>query len=545
LIAKSKRYREVLSLIARFGFGTYIASPWLRKLGLQKQSKSDDRLQRWRKFRQLLETLGPTYIKFGQILSNRPGIVPDELLEELALLQDRVPPFPTADAIALIENESKKSMPELFARFGDAPVASASIAQVYEANLHDGTRVAVKVRRPEIEQIIRADVAIMKDLARLMQRHSELASLQPMDLVEAFERTILEELDFEREQNNIKRLGSLFEKDETVVVPHVYNSLSGPSFITMSYIEGIKISQRKNLNSNGYDLSLVAKRGFDAYFKQIFEWGFFHADPHPGNLLVLPGNRIGILDFGMTGQLSQADRNALVEFVIALGRDDVERIVETIEMLQGCAVEDRKTLERELSDFIAEFGGTAVKDIDLNQALDKGRRIAFKHRLKLNPDLYLLFRTISLLEGIGISLDPQFRSLDAIKPYAFKLLLKQLDPRNLIQNKEIISWLADATQLIKHGPGDLRKIMGKLRDDRLVLRTESQATDRLREQIRDTGKLISMTLGFGLLFFIGFYTIDSKLKPIVGDLNIVSLAAFSLGSILLLKLLRTWMKGPR
>ncbi len=545
MIAKSKRYREVLSLIARFGFGTYIASPWLRKLGLKKQSKSEDRLQRWRKFRQLLETLGPTYIKFGQILSNRPGIVPDELLEELALLQDRVPPFPTADAIALIENESKKSMSELFARFGDAPVASASIAQVYEANLHDGTRVAVKVRRPEIEQIIRADVAIMRDLARLMQRHSELASLQPMDLVEAFERTILEELDFEREQNNIKRLGSLFEKDETVVVPHVYSSFSGPSFITMSYIEGIKISQRKNLNSNGYDLSLVAKRGFDAYFKQIFEWGFFHADPHPGNLLVLPGNRIGFLDFGMTGQLSQADRNALVEFVIALGRDDVERIVETIEMLQGCAVEDRKTLERELSDFIAEFGGTAVKDIDLNQALDKGRRIAFKHRLKLNPDLYLLFRTISLLEGIGISLDPQFRSLDAIKPYAFKLLLKQLDPRNLVQNKEIISWLADTTQLIKHGPGDLRKIMGKLRDDRLVLRTESPATDRLREQIRDTGKLISMTLGFGLLFFIGFYTIDSKLKPIVGDLNVVSLVAFTLGSILLLKLLRTWMKGPR
>jgi ubiquinone biosynthesis protein len=434
------------------------------------------------------------------------------------------------------------SLSSLFGSFSEAPVASASIAQVYEANLHDGTRVAVKVRRPGIEQIIRADVAIMKDLARLMQRHTELASLQPVDLVEAFERTILEELDFEREQNNIKRLRSLFEKDETVVIPEVFHSFSGPSFITMTFLDGIKISQRKNLNANGYDLSLIAKRGFDAYFKQIFEWGFFHADPHPGNLLVLPGNRIGILDFGMTGQLSQADRNALVEFVIALGRDDVERIVETIEMLQGCAVEDRKTLERELSDFIAEFGGTAVKDIDLNQALDKGRRIAYKHRLKLNPDLYLLFRTISLLEGIGISLDPQFRSLDAIKPYAFKLLRKQLDPRNLIQNKDLISWLADTSQLIKHGPGDLRKILGKLRDDRLVLRTESPATDRLREQIRDTGKLLSMTLGFGILLFSGIYAMKAQFPPLIWNLNGISLGSFALGGILLLKLAQVWMK---
>lgn len=542
MIAKSKRYRAVVGAIITFGFGAYIVTPWLRRLGFRRKNNEESKIQRWKKFRQLLETLGPTYIKFGQIISNRPGILPDKLLEELALLQDRVPPFPTQDAIALIEYESKKTIAALFSSFGEAPVASASIAQVYEAKLHDGTRVAVKVRRPNIEQIIRADVAIMKDLARLMQRHPELASLQPIDLVEAFERTILEELDFEREQNNIKRLRSLFEKDESVVIPDVFQSFSGPSFITMTFIDGIKISQRNNLNTNGYDLSLIAKCGFDAYFKQIFEWGFFHADPHPGNLLVLPGNRIGILDFGMTGQLSQADRNALVEFVIALGRDDVERIVETIEMLQGCAVEDRKTLEHELSDFIAEFGGTAVKDIDLNQALDKGRRIAYKHRLKLNPDLFLLFRTISLLEGIGISLDPQFRSLEAIKPYAFKLLRKQLDPRNIIQNKELISWLADTTQLIKHGPGDLRKILGKLRDDRLVLRTESPATDRLREQIRDTGKLLSMTLGFGILIFTGIYAMKAQFPPLIWNLNGISLGSFALGGILLLKLAQVWMK---
>lgn len=545
MIAKSKRYREVIAAIVKFGFGEYIASPWLRRLGLRRQKSEEARTQRWKKFRQLLETLGPTYIKFGQILSNRPGVLPDELLEELSLLQDRVPPFPTQDAIARIEEESKKVISALFSSFGDVPVASASIAQVYEAYLHNGTRVAVKVLRPNIEQIIRADVTIMKDLARLMQRHPELSLLQPLDLVEAFERTILEELDFEREQNNIQHFRGLFEKDETVVIPEVFETLCGPSFITMSFIDGIKISRLKKLSIQGYDLRIIAQRGFDAYFKQIFEWGFFHADPHPGNLLILPGNRIGILDFGMTGQLSQADRNALVEFVIALGRDDVERIVETIEMLQGCSVEDRKTFERELSTFISEFGGTAVKDIDLNQALEKGRRIAYKHKLKLNPDLYLLFRTISLLEGIGISLDPQFRSLDAIKPYALKLLRKQLDPRNIIQNKELVSWLADTTQLVKQAPGDLRKILGKLRNDRLVLRTESESTERLREQVRDTGKLLSMTMGVGIFFCIGIYATKTKFALLVWDLNGLSLGSFAVGSILLIKLIQDWLGWRR
>jgi ubiquinone biosynthesis protein len=231
-----------------------------------------------------------------------------------------------------------------------------------------------------------------------------------------------------------------------------------------------------------------------------------------------------------------------VEFVIALGRDDVERIVETIEMLQGCAVEDRKSLERELSEIIAEIGGQAVKDIDLNQALDKGRRIAFKHRLKLNPDLYLLFRTISLLEGIGISLDPQFRSLDAIKPYAFKLLRKQLDPRNIIQNKELISWLADQVQLIKHAPGDLRKILGKLRDDRLVVRSENPATDRLREQIRDTGKLLSMTFGLGIMLLFSFYAHNLALPALIWKMNGLALMGLSISLLLLLRLLRQWFR---
>jgi ubiquinone biosynthesis protein len=275
--------------------------------------------------------------------------------------------------------------------------------------------------------------------------------------------------------------------------------------VCMEYLEGIKISDYRALQSNGFDLKTIAQRGFDAFFKQIFEWGYFHADPHPGNLIVMENNTLGIFDFGMIGQLSTEDRNALVEFVIALGRDDVERIVETIELLQGSEVMDRKGLERDLTTFINEFGSTAIKDIDLNEALNQGRSMAYRYKLKLNPDLFLLFRTISLLEGIGIGLDPQFRSLEAIKPYAVKLLVKQLNPKKLFSNnKELLFWAADWVQLLRYLPGDLRKLSTRIREDRIRIQTDNPSNHRLGNQIRYSAELIALSMGFGfsLLAFI-------------------------------------------
>ncbi len=506
MIAKSRRYREVFSLLFRFGFGSYVLRPWLRFFYRRERNAEKEKLDRWIRFRTLLEALGPTYVKFGQILSNRPGLLPDELLAELARLQDKVAPFDASVAITLLEKELQQPLSEIFKYIEEKPVASASIAQVHKAQLKNGAWVAIKIKRPGIDEVIAADISILKDLARLLKRHKELSALQPVELALAFERSILAELDFRQELHHIQKFYSLFEDDANVRIPLPYPMHSTANVVCMEYLEGIKISDYRALQSNGFDLKTIAQRGFDTFFKQIFEWGYFHADPHPGNLIVMENNTLGIFDFGMIGQLSTEDRNALVEFVIALGRDDVERIVETIELLQGSEVVDRKGLERDLTAFINEFGSTAIKDIDLNEALNQGRLMAYRYKLKLNPDLFLLFRTISLLEGIGIGLDPQFRSLEAIKPYAVKLLVKQLNPKNLFSNnKELLFWAADWVQLLRYLPSDLRKLSTRIREDRIRIETDNPSHHRLGNQIRYSAQLIALSLGFGFSFLAYIY----------------------------------------
>lgn len=542
MISRGKRYRKVLSILAKNGFGDIISRSLFSRFRKQSPDSAQRKADRWIRFRKALEELGPTYVKFGQVLSNRPGILPDDLIAELARLQDQVAAFPFEEVRQIIEQEFKKPLEEIFVEFSEKPVASASIAQVHKAKLPSGQIVAVKIRRPDIEEIIRADVAIMKDIAKLMMRNDELASLRPLELVGAFEKTILAELDFDKEFKNLRKFHELFEGDKTVKIPYPIQEYSREQFITLEFIEGIKISRKEELIAAGYDMQLIARRGFDAFFKQIFEWGHFHADPHPGNLIVMPGNIIGILDFGMVGQLSPADRSALVEFVIALGRDDIARIVENIEKLQGSPIEDRSSLEKDLAAFIADFGGQAVMEIDLNDALEKGRKLAFKHNLKLNPDLFLLFRTISLLEGIGISLDPEFRSLDVIKPYAFKLLRKQLDPRNLLKSKALISWAADWYQLLQVLPGDVRKISAKLRDDQFKIKTENPAMDRLTVQVKQTGSQLSRTLIFIVLLVLGMYSMKQQLPIVAWGLNWMGIVGFGLSALIFPGLFRSWIR---
>ena len=441
MISNGKRYRSILSILARHGFDDIVwqlsGKKWLRFFQKKRTPEEEKQniIDRWIRFRLVLEELGPTYIKFGQILSNRPGLLPDDLVLELAKLQDAVPAFSFEEVVVILEREFQKPHEDIFQSIEQIPIASASIAQVHKAVLKSGEIVAVKVQRPGIDEIIQADLVVLNDIASLMMRSEELSSLRPKELLATFKRSILEELDFRKEASHISRFYSHFEGDADVKIPQLYPEYCNSKVITLEFIEGIKINRIDELKQAGYDLKRIAQKGFDAYFKQIFEWGDFHADPHPGNLMVLPGEVIGILDFGMVGRLSEKDRLALVEFIIGLGRDDTSQIVENVEKLQGEEIENKKELEKDMAGFIEEYGSQAVKDIDLNAALNRGRSMINKHNLKLNPDLFLLLRTVSMLEGLGMSLDPDFRSLEIIKPYALKLVRNNLHPKNIFKSR--------------------------------------------------------------------------------------------------------------
>ena len=542
MISSGKRYRKVFSILARHGFddivGLLSGQKWMRIFQKKRTPEQEEQKirDRWIRLRLVLEELGPTYIKFGQILSNRPGLLPDDLVLELAKLQDAAPAFTFEEVTLILEQEFQQPLAELFRSIEPVPIASASIAQVHKAVLLSGETVAVKVQRPGIEEVIRADVEMLKDIAGLMMRSEELSSLRPKELVAAFERSILEELDFRKEAAHLRRFHEHFATDQFVKIPATFLALCSSKVITLEFFDGIKINKIKELEEAGYDLKLIARRGFDAYFKQIFEWGYFHADPHPGNLLVLPGGIIGILDFGMVGSLSEKDRSALVEFIIGLGRDDSARIVENIEKLQGEPIDNKLELERDMSAFIQEFGTQSVKDIDLNQALNRGRELINTHKLKLNPDLFLLLRTTSMLEGLGMSLDPEFRSLEFIKPYAFKLLRENLHPKNIFKSRKVIAGLADLVQLAMAFPADARKIVDKLKSDRFKVQVDDRATKHLAREVNLAGKRISNALIFLPLFLGACYLSAQPLPAVIWGMNAPSLLCFGASALVLMNL---------
>ena len=532
MISNGKRYRSILSILARHGFDDIVwqlsGKKWLRFFQKKRSPEEEKQniIDRWIRFRLVLEELGPTYIKFGQILSNRPGLLPEDLLVELAKLQDAVPAFSFEEVVVILEREFKKPYKDIFQSIEQIPIASASIAQVHKAVLKSGEIVAVKVQRPGIDEIIQADLLVLNDLASLMMRSEELSSLRPKELLATFKRSILEELDFRKEASHISRFHSHFEGDSDVKIPQLYPEYCNSKVITLEFIEGIKINRIDELKQAGYDLKRIAQKGFDAYFKQIFEWGDFHADPHPGNLMVLPGEVIGILDFGMVGRLSEKDRLALVEFIIGLGRDDTSQIVENVEKLQGEEIENKKELEKDMAGFIEEYGSQAVKDIDLNAALNRGRSMINKHNLKLNPDLFLLLRTVSMLEGLGMSLDPDFRSLEIIKPYALKLVRNNLNPKNIFKSRRLISAFADLASLAISFPSDARKIIDKIKNDKLKVQVEDKGHKILAREINHAGKRIGNAILFLSLFLGGCYLASLPFPKFWGDLNLPACMSF-------------------
>jgi len=543
LSSKGKRYRKVFAVLIRHGFTDIVDQLSGRKFyrfftsnrsSEQEQKRLNDR---WKRLRLVLEELGPTYIKLGQVLSNRPGILPDELTAELSLLQDAVPPFSAEEVKEIITLDFNKAPEDLFESFDYKPIASASIAQVHKAVLPSGEIVAVKVQRPGIEQIIKSDIEVLNDIAKLMMRSEELSSVRPKELVAAFEQSILSELNFKEEARHLQQFSERFADDKTVKIPALFPEFCSKNVISLEFIEGIKISQIEKLKTEGHDLTLIARRGFDAYFKQIFEWGYFHADPHPGNLLVLPGNVIGIIDFGMVGKISQKDQSALVEFIIGLGRDDAQRIVENVEKLQGEEVEDKAALEKDMAAFIEEYGSKAVKDIDLNSAIATGRELVNKHKLKLNPDLFLLLRAISMLEGIGITLDPEFRSLEIIKPYAFKLIRSKLNPRNLIKSKAVVAALGDLAGLAISLPSDTRKILNKLSNDKLRIQVEDKSNREISKSISKAGYTISLAILASAFLAVFSYFYQQPLPNILLGLNLPSLLSLAMMVVLCIKIL--------
>jgi ubiquinone biosynthesis protein len=431
------RLEEIIEVLAKYEFIDIIKRTRLKNTinRLFRSDKFLEELQASDPERILLvfEELGTTFIKFGQILSTRPDIVGNGISKELAKLQDKVPPNSYISIKKQIESELKNPLEEVFLEFDETPVASASIAQVHRAKLKNGTYVAVKIQRPDIIEEIKKDITIMRYLGGLLERRiSNLRYYNISGVIDEFERAIIKELDFGLEARSMEKFRSYFENNSHICVPKNYPKYSTTKVLTMDYIDGVKITNIPNSNVKA-DGKTLAKLGAECYFRQIFKYGFFHGDPHPGNLLVKNNNMLCFIDFGIMGHLDKDFVDNLAELFIYIFDYDINGIIKQLlymEVIDDTV--DIESLKYDLIDILDEYYGAEVKNLGgfINEFSTPD--LMEKYKIKLPKDFILLGKVLNILEDIGLRLDPNFNLIDVTEPLIQNLLSKRLNPMNIL-----------------------------------------------------------------------------------------------------------------
>lgn len=455
----AQRSQEIINVFLKNGF-----SHILFRLGLtdRKFSTTDEAADLnlyhvGKKLRTALEQLGPTFVKLGQIASGRRDLVPAEIAEELEKLQDHVVAFPFKDVRRIVEQQLEGTLEELFQEFEEEPLASASIGQVHRARLISGDLVAVKVQRPNIQQQVETDLAILHDLAGFLEKNTGWAKAYHLrDLIYEFSHSLREELDYQLEARNAERIGRQFEKVAEIQVPRVYDEYSTRVLLTTELITGIKVSNIKQLDEEGYDRQILAQRIADSMLSQVMEHGFFHGDPHPGNIFITPGNTVYFIDFGMIGQLSKEMTYHFISLMLALQKGNIERMIDVFSAMD-ILDDDTNTdaLYRDLQIIERKYYETSLTDLQLSDVFMEIFSIAYYHRIRLPNEMAILSKVIITLEGVISKLDPSLSIMKAIEAYSKKVFLKQFDPRRLLEN----SWhtFAKNAEIVAELPTDIKK----------------------------------------------------------------------------------------
>jgi len=538
------RYIEILKVLIKYGFDDIILYSPLKnfvnlgeKIVFKKKNSTIFTLSRWERIRLVLEELGPTFIKFGQVLSTRPDLIPFELISELKKLQDSVVPFPQNEAIEIIEKELEKPISELFQTFYPDPIAAASLSQVHKAILKNGDIVAIKIQRPDIIGKIETDIEIMYTIASIIEKYvNELKYFNLVKIVEEFDKAIHKELDFLNEALNIEIFANNFKNDKRIYVPKVYKHLCTRKVLTMEFVEGISISKIEKYEVYNINKKLLAKIGSDIILKQIFEFRFFHADPHPGNIIILPNNIICFVDYGMMGKLSYTTIKLIISSITGIINNDISKIARNI--IRICEVNDNinmKKLEYDLTELIDKYYNKPFQQINISELLNDLIKFFPENNIKMPSDLYLLVRSLIILQSVVESLDPNFNVSNEIEPYIQKFIKKEYSFKN--SRKKIFSFFVELIELIRDFPYEFREITEKLKSGKIKLEVEYkglipviQSFERISNRIIISIILSSIIIGSSLI-------IHSKLPPLWHNIPIIGLIGFFIATIIGLGLL--------
>ena len=545
-----RRYRRIFATLAGYGFGEVVYQTGLgrllrvfirpRKRAVSETAESTT----WERARKVLEELGPTFVKLGQILSNRPDLVPIELQEELEKLQEDVPPFPSRESTAIIERELRKPAAELFREFEAEPVAAASIAQIHRAVLWNGEEVAVKIQRPRLAELVEVDIEILRELSLLLERYVPASrNIRPRDLVDEFERGMMQELDFGRERMAIERFGAQFGRDDRIKVPRVYKSHCTQRVLTMEYVRGTPLSAISDGNSEvTTDRRRTATLGAELTLEQVFTHGFFHADPHPGNIVVLDDGRLCYLDFGLTGSLIQRDLEVVSDVLSSIIARNEQKAARAIVKLAGRRdFETATRIERDVAELIDRFRSIQAGDLSFTGLLSELIGILVNEDLRLPPDLFLLVKALITIEGVATGLDPRFDFTAHLEPFAEKLVRARFDPGRIKTNLGTVA--GDYAEVAKSLPGDYYRMVDRIASGRWRVRLDEASERTARRTLMDATSAVVSAIVLGSLIVGSAIIVHSRVPPLWNGVPVIGIVGFIaaglVGFWLVIKVIRT------
>jgi len=486
------RLHEITSVLIRHGLGDIV-----RRLGIANileragqmlnwgAATESERLEPARRVRLALEELGPTFVKLGQVMATRVDLFAPNWIAEFEKLHSEVPPVPFESLLPDVERTLGRPPAEVFRELHTEPYASASIAQVHRAWLQDGTPVVLKIRRPGIRAKIEADLRILFNIADLIESEiPEARRYQPKQIAVQFARSLERELDLAREARNIAHFAKNFKGDPYIVIPRVFPQWTGEAMNVQEHIDGVRGTDQAAVEAAGLDRTLLAARGSEAVLKMILVDGFFHADPHPGNVFYLPGNRIVMIDFGMVGRLSPVRRNQVVDLLAGIAQMDQEPMLDVLLDWAGDAYVDEAKLAADVNELVFEYEAVPLKDVRIATLLRQFAAIIREHSIVMPSDLTLMFKAMITMEGLGRQYDPEFRVIDHLQPLLRRALLERYRPDAVMKRGR--GTLTDFFNVVGSVPRDIARLLREARRGKIRIDLDLKRLDQFGRQLHRT-----------------------------------------------------------
>lgn len=541
---KLKRSAKLISVLSKYGFKDLISRMNGNKKSEEKLHEPDEIVSKgtvYERIRLALEELGPTFVKLGQSFSNREDLLPPEMIQELQKLQDRVEVV-HMNVEEILENEFDISVKDYFKEINPSPIATASIAQVYKGFLLTGEEVILKIKKPDILPVIEDDLLLIKDLVKLISTYSEIGSkLNLKQAVSTFEKSLLEEISLVNERNNIHQFALNFKNNKDTYVPKIYDEFCNNNVLCMEFIDGIKVTDTASLQKHGIDPVTVSETGLQLFVSQILDYGFFHADPHAGNILVKKDGKVVFIDFGAVGKIQPNDKEILENMIISFVAKNPKKIVRYLKkMAVSYEIPNDRKFENDVEEVISFVHSTSLKDINPQVIMNKMKDVLKENRLYMPDYFYLLFKGIGLIEGVGRTINPDLDVVKSLNPYARKIFTKKISPEKVF--KKGLEKIQNFTDNVDDIPKELRSVLQKLDDDQFTISSEIKNIEKTNQLIKSSIINLILTMILGANIIATAIVLVSEQGPRIGEISLVAVLGFCfsiiLTVILLLRILR-------